>query len=1484
MTGFSFSTSRLLHRPLGRALCYVLTYLLCLEPFLLNLQTELSHRVGPLAYAADVIDLTQLHNVDDRTTQTLSGFRYNRRTRTFFGNATITNSSGEALPTPMYLVLTAITPESVTLHNAEGDTLSGNRYFDLSPLIAGDALAPGASTNPLILELANPNRSQFEMDLSVFVAGTPNTAPVADAGPGQTVSPGETVTLDGSGSSDVDGNHLNFSWGFASTPAGSVAMLSDPHAVQPTFDVDLPGPYHLELIVDDGIVDSAPDTVVITTDNSPPMADAGPDQTVSVNDMVHLNGSASSDVNGDTLAFHWSLSTPPASTAVLSDPAAVSPAFVPDIPGTYVAMLVVDDGLVESAPDTVVVSTENVPPLADAGPDSTVLANDSILLDGNGSSDADSDPLTFAWSVIAAPWDSSAGLSDPAAVTPILDVDVPGTYVIQLIVNDGAVDSTPDTVVISTINSRPVAHAGENQTVSIDATVVVDGSGSYDADGDPIEFAWAFLAVPEGSTAALPDPAAESPSFTADLAGLYLIQLIVDDGTVKSAADTALIEVANMPPVAMDDAYTTDEDRLLAIPAPGVLANDTDDAHASTLSAFLVNDVTSGVLQFSSNGFFLFTPQKDFNGLAIFTYRANDGFLDSSGVGTVTITVNPVNDRPQIVSTPVTAATDKQLYTYEVEAVDPDENETLTFSLPQARQGMTIDAATGRIEWKPQTSQVGPNPVTVRVEDKAKRFDTQRFAIEVVTTNAVPIVAAGQDQTVAEGDTVSLAPAGFTDADSEDDHTATIDWGDDKMEAGVVTQSPGSGTVAGAHIYADDGAFTVTVCVTDDDGATGCDTLTVTVTNLAPTVDAGADQKANVGAVVNLDPSTFSDPGVQDIHTAVINWGDETIDPGSVAQNGGSGTVAGSHVYTVRGPFTTEVCVQDGGDATCDTLSVTVNGPPKITSAALTTASENQAYSYPVVASDPDPNETLTFDLPAAPNGMSIGDNSGLIDWTPASTQIGDHAVAVRVTDSGGLTDTQTFTVTVAKVVSPPEITPIPDQIMNEGATLTIPVTAVAPAGNSLVLSASGLHPFMSFTDAGDGTGSFTFNPGFANAGSYSLSVAAGDGNLSSLMNFTLLVNNVNRPPGFTSTPVTVANADKPYSYQLEATDPDLATGDVLTFTLEMHPIGMTIGDTSGLIEWTPVATDIKDHDVTARVTDAGGLSATQHFTIAVSPPNTAPTALTTAVNTSEDTAVTIVLTGSDVDQDPLTCAIETPPTQGSLGPIRQCVVPPPGLVSWWPGDSTADDIQDGNHGSLQDNATFAPGRVGDGFSFDGISDHVFIGNPANLHLQNFTIDAWIKRTSTSQTTRDPGVGIEGDIVAYGFGGYGFILHPDGRLILTKVGVNHVSSNTLKVTDTNWHHVAVTKSGSTVTFYVDGIAEDPIQYDPGFTFSTNAAIGVRGDDLKQSFWGLIDEVEIYNRALAADEIIALLNAGQFGKCRPSRCIAPPGRSCQLVVR
>ena len=371
---------------------------------------------------------------------------------------------------------------------------------------------------------------------------TSASAPVANAGASQTVALSTTVTLNGSGSTDADGATLTFAWSFVSVPSGSAAVLSNPTSVNPSFTVDKLGNYVVQLIVSAEGLSSAPAQVTISTSDVPPVANAGPNQTVLVDATVSLNGSGSSDLSGNPITFAWSfVSRPTGSTAVLSNPTAFNPTFVADRVGEYNVQLIVSDGILSSTPSTVQITTNDIAPVASAGPNQTVFIDAAVTLNGSGSTSSSGNPLTYSWSLTVKPTGSKATLSNATTVSPSVTIDVDGTYVAQLIVNDGILSSAPATVTISTQFSTPTANAGANQTVEAASTVQLNGSQSSDPDGSALTYAWAILSKPAGSSAALSSASAENPTFVVDLVGTYLVQLTVTSNGLTSAPSSVTI-------------------------------------------------------------------------------------------------------------------------------------------------------------------------------------------------------------------------------------------------------------------------------------------------------------------------------------------------------------------------------------------------------------------------------------------------------------------------------------------------------------------------------------------------------------------------------------------------------------------------------------------------------------------------------------------------------------------------------------------------------------------------------------------------------------------------------------------------------------------------------------------------------------------------------------------------------------------------------
>ncbi|MEG3165525.1 PKD domain-containing protein [Sphingomonas sp. PB2P19] len=281
---------------------------------------------------------------------------------------------------------------------------------------------------------------------------------MANRGRNQNVLTTAFVTLDASDSVDADGDPLTYKWSFKSRPTGSGAVLSSSTDAKPTFTADVTGTYVATLIVNDGKIDSAPAdaTITATVVNAVPVANAGPNQNVSNGVPVTLDGSASSDADRHGLIYLWFLySQPTGSQATLSNRNIANPTFTPDVAGKYVLRLIVNDGYEQSAVDSVTItsSSSNSVPVANAGKDKTVVTQSTVALDGISSSDANGNPLRYAWNLTSKPAGSTASLTTTRLAATNFTADLAGTYVATLIVNDGVVDSVPDTVAITAVTS-----------------------------------------------------------------------------------------------------------------------------------------------------------------------------------------------------------------------------------------------------------------------------------------------------------------------------------------------------------------------------------------------------------------------------------------------------------------------------------------------------------------------------------------------------------------------------------------------------------------------------------------------------------------------------------------------------------------------------------------------------------------------------------------------------------------------------------------------------------------------------------------------------------------------------------------------------------------------------------------------------------------------------------------------------------------------
>lgn len=345
-----------------------------------------------------------------------------------------------------------------------------------------------------------------------------NLSPTALA----TVSPnpvakGASVRFDASLSTDPDDTALTYQWNFGDGNFDSGVTVDYVYTEEGTFNVIL------TVADDDGA--TATTSIPITVNNSPPIAVAGPDQTIAEGSQASFDGSGSSDPNGDPLTYTWDFGD----GSPVGNGVTVSHTYL-NGPATYSVTLTVTDSDGAVSTDTLQVTVNNVAPTANAGGDRTVDEGAPVTFDGSGSTDPGNDITTYTW-------DFGDGSPVGNGVTVSYTYpNGPANYNLTLTVTDsaGAVDT--DTVSITVNNLPPTARATADQTtVAVGQTVNFDGSSSTDPGNDPLTYTWDFG---DGTTGNGP-----VVSYSWTISGTYTIMLQVDDGNGGSDTTTLSLQV-----------------------------------------------------------------------------------------------------------------------------------------------------------------------------------------------------------------------------------------------------------------------------------------------------------------------------------------------------------------------------------------------------------------------------------------------------------------------------------------------------------------------------------------------------------------------------------------------------------------------------------------------------------------------------------------------------------------------------------------------------------------------------------------------------------------------------------------------------------------------------------------------------------------------------------------------------------------------------
>jgi CSLREA domain-containing protein len=433
--------------------------------------------------------------------------------------------------------------------NTAGCTISGPT--DLLNVTIDTVTGPGVCTAKLTV---TDSGAPGLVGISTFQINTTNNAPFFASPVNQTGSPGQSFVLN-SGAVDHDGDSLFYTWSLPNGPGSADCSLASPtnnSTVLVNTNSGLQGTCDVKVEVTDWHLlppgSFVSTQVKITTVNHPPVANAGPDQSVHAGKPVTIQGSATDQDPGQTLTFTWTLPNG-AGTAGCSFGGTINTSKVTvntTTGGTCVVRLAVTDSIFNATTDDMLVTATNNLPFFASPVNQTLSAGQSVVLSANAQ-DPDKDTLSFLWSLVGA---NTAGCSLPGPNTNgtvLVKTSAVGTCTVKIEVNDGHGGSASTQVTITTTNQAPSVNAGPDQIVGVGQSVTLVAVAS-DLDNNTLTFAWS---LPNGAGTAgcsfVGSTTNSSVIVQTSALGSCLVQVDVSDGQGGSASDQVLITTTTAP-------------------------------------------------------------------------------------------------------------------------------------------------------------------------------------------------------------------------------------------------------------------------------------------------------------------------------------------------------------------------------------------------------------------------------------------------------------------------------------------------------------------------------------------------------------------------------------------------------------------------------------------------------------------------------------------------------------------------------------------------------------------------------------------------------------------------------------------------------------------------------------------------------------------------------------------------------------------------
>ncbi len=768
----------------------------------------------------------------------------------------------------------------------------------------------------------------------------------------------------------------------------------------------------------------------------------------------------------------------------------------------------------------------------------------------------------------------------------------------------------------------------ENQVPMITSNPVIDTTATLDytysviaTDADNDVLGYELVESPEGMTIDSDGIISWTPN---DLqVGNHAVSIAIDDGNGGQATQDYIVSVTARPNSApvISSTPVLDATEAQAYSYSVQAADPDGDAISFSLS------LAPTGMEINESGLIQWAPMVGQAGDHSVSLLVTDIYGAIAQQDFVIVVSPKPNDAPVITSTPVIEVAEGDNYLYVITVMDPN-NDPVTLSLIQAPIGLVLNQNT--LSWNPDFNQAGEYPISILATDSNGASASQSYTLTVLDTNQLPVITSSPLLITNEGEFYQyLVVANDADGDALQYSLELAPEGMLISDSGLIEWLPGY-ELAGAH----------EVHVEVDDGKQGTATqhfsLDVINTNRDPQITSQPIITATENIQYLYQVTTNDDDG------DVIQFNLANAPAGMIIAN--DGLISWLPDYNTAGDHTVDVEITDGIATVIQTFVITViniNQPPISDDISVATDEDN-AVVITLTASDSD-GDALTFAIETDPQHGTVVLNANEATYTPAVNFNGQDTFTFTSNDGTTNSNSATVTIDIAPINDLPVFNSLPTTTATENQSYASFVSAIDIDGDVLTYSLNAGPLGLAINSV---TGEINWAPSFEQSGSHPVTISVSDGTVTQSLNFEIVVANVNRAPTISSAPVVTANENEIYSYQVIAQDVD---NDVLNYSLNQSPAGMTINSLTGLIEWTTTFESAGNYSVVVLVNDANGGSAQQTFTVGVANVNRTPVASSQNLTVNEDENLSFSIFGFDEDGQTLSYIVVDQPSNGTL-------------------------------------------------------------------------------------------------------------------------------------------------------------------------------------------------------------------------------------------